>query len=84
MLAGEPLVPEFIQDAATPEALGAAVLAYLDDPARVARLRHRFAELHATLRRQADDRAAEAVLALAGAAPGSAPAHEHRREYAAS
>ena len=57
---------------------------YLDDPARVVRLQRRFTELHATLRRQADDRAAEAVLALAGAAAGSAPAHGHRREYAAS
>jgi lipid-A-disaccharide synthase len=72
LLAGEPLVPEFIQGAATPQALGAAVLAYLDDPARVERLRRRFGELHALLRRDADERAAEAVLALAGAAPGRA------------
>nr|AQQ74530.1 hypothetical protein [uncultured bacterium] len=70
LLAGERLVPEFIQDAVTPEALGAAVLSYLDDPGRVNALRERFMALHATLRRGADDRAAEAVLALA-ARPGS-------------
>ena len=71
LLAGEALVPEFIQDAVTPEALGAAVLAYFNDPERVMRLRRRFTELHEQLRREADDRAAEAVLGLVARAPAA-------------
>ncbi len=66
LLAGEKVVPEFIQDAATPEALGAALLTYLEDPAAARHVHERFAHLHAQLRQGANDRAAEAVLALAG------------------
>jgi len=66
LLAGERLVPEFIQHAATPEALGGALLGFLDDPERSRRIHQRFASLHAALRQGADERAAEAVLALAG------------------
>lgn len=64
LLAGEDLVPEFIQDAATPAAIGAALLESLDAAEQSGRLRGRFAELHAMLRRDADAQAAEAVLAL--------------------
>lgn len=67
LLAGERVVPEFIQDAARPEALGAALLGYLDDPGRAAAAHDRFAALHQALRQGADERAAQAVLALAGA-----------------
>lgn len=62
ILAGEALVPEFIQDDATPEALAGAVLAEWSDD-RSALLK-RFAELHAQLARDAGVRAAEAVLGL--------------------
>jgi lipid-A-disaccharide synthase len=69
VLAGEALVPELIQDAATPEGIEAAVSALLDDAPRQARLRAYFGAQHALLRRNADRRAAEAVLALVGRLP---------------
>ncbi|HEB99877.1 MAG TPA: lipid-A-disaccharide synthase [Thiotrichales bacterium] len=66
LLAGERLVPEFIQDEATGEALGAALLHCLEDqPGREAML-ERFAEIHARLRGGASTRAAAAVLEVAG------------------
>ncbi len=71
LLAGEHIVPEFIQNAASPEALGAALLAYLDDPTRAAAVHDRFSELHEALRRDANERAAEAVLGLVGAGPAA-------------
>lgn len=64
LLAGRELVPELLQDRATPEALGAAVLRYLETPGAVAALQDSFREIHGALRRGADERAAEAVLEL--------------------
>lgn len=64
LLAGRELVPELLQDRATPEALGAAVLRYLETPGAVAALQDSFREIHRALRRGADERAAEAVLEL--------------------
>ncbi|MFZ4759328.1 MAG: lipid-A-disaccharide synthase [Burkholderiaceae bacterium] len=64
ILCHDSVVPEFVQDAATPEAMGAAVLAQLDDPAHAARLAERFAELHTLLRRDCAQRAAEALLSM--------------------
>lgn len=64
ILCNETVVPEFIQDAATPEAMGAALLAQLDDPLLAARLAERFAGLHEILRRDCADRAAEALLEM--------------------
>lgn len=62
LLAGEALVPELLQDAATPAALAEALLGQLEDwPRR----RDRFRALAADLRRDAGGRAAEAVLELA-------------------
>jgi lipid-A-disaccharide synthase len=64
ILAGRRLVPELLQDAATPAALADALLRELDkagaEPEYLAAFRH----LHATLRRNADGCAAEAVAAL--------------------
>ncbi len=68
LLAGERLVPELLQAAANPAALGAEVLRWLESPGDCARLRERFAALGAVLRRQASERAAEVVL---GMLPGS-------------
>ena len=53
-----------LQDEATPETLGADVLHWLRDDAGRERLVARFTELHRTLRRDADERAAEAVAGL--------------------
>ncbi len=63
LLAAELLVPEFIQDAATPEALGEAVLEQLRDGSQQTQ---RFAELHESLRCNASQRAAQGVLQLLG------------------
>ena len=68
LLAGERLVPELLQGAANPAALGAEVLRWLESPDDRTRLRQRFVELGAVLRRQASERAAEVVL---GMLPGS-------------
>jgi lipid-A-disaccharide synthase len=64
ILAREFLVPELIQDAATPEALAQAALAFLDDPQRVAALQGRFEAMHAELRQNTPARAAEALQGL--------------------
>ncbi|MCU0936463.1 MAG: lipid-A-disaccharide synthase [Gammaproteobacteria bacterium] len=64
LLAGRELVPELLQDRATPEGLGTAVLRYLEAPSAVAALQESFRDIHQALRRGADDRAAEAVLEL--------------------
>lgn len=64
LLAGTTLVPEFIQDRATEENLGGAILEYLDNPASVAELTRQFEIIHRMLRRQASDNAAQSVLAL--------------------
>jgi lipid-A-disaccharide synthase len=62
ILCNESLVPEFIQDAATPQAMGAALLAQLDDPVQRARLAERFAEIHEQLRCNCAVRAAQALI----------------------
>ncbi|MEQ6342639.1 MAG: lipid-A-disaccharide synthase [Gammaproteobacteria bacterium] len=64
LLAAKPLVPEFIQDAATPENLGHAILDYLIHPASAVALQETFAGIHASLRQGADQQAADAVLSL--------------------
>ena len=65
LLAGRRLVPEFSQGAVTGAALGAALLAELDDAAHLAELRREFARIHLALRRGGAGRAAEAVLRCA-------------------
>jgi lipid-A-disaccharide synthase len=63
ILAGEFLVPEFLQDAATPAALGQAMFAQLEDDARRALLCERFTAIHETLRRDTPALAADAIEA---------------------
>lgn len=55
------LVPELIQDAATPATLAAAALAWLEQPERVAALQQRFTRLHVELRRASAELATEAI-----------------------
>ena len=50
ILAGEFVVPELLQDAATPDALAHATLAWLDQPSKVTELKERFTRMHETLR----------------------------------
>jgi lipid-A-disaccharide synthase len=63
LLAGRPLVPEFFQEQVRPDVLGPAVLAQLERPDRD-ELTREFEVIHASLRREASQRAAEAVLEL--------------------
>lgn len=55
------VVPERIQDAATPEALASDTLAWLDDAPRRLHLMETFRTLHLSLRQNASARIAEAV-----------------------
>ena len=65
ILSGDFVVPELLQDAATPQALAAAVLDWfhaLDhDAVRMAALHHRFTALHESLRRDTPQLAADAI-----------------------
>ena len=65
LLTGEPLVPEFIQHEASPEALAGAVSGLLDDRGRRTAITDEFAKLRTTLALGADSNAAKAVLGLA-------------------
>ena len=65
LLAGENLFPEFVQDAATPEALAQAALALLEDKARRQAVRARLAQVVDSLGGPgATGRAAEAIVDL--------------------
>ena len=65
LLAGEPVFPEFIQDAATPENLARAALELLKDPARRQAIQSKLGKLVATLGEPgACRRAAEAIVSL--------------------
>lgn len=72
LLTDVPLVPEFMQKNAQPEAIATAVAGMLDDPERRRLISNEFAKLRAELALGADQRAAEAVLELA-----------HQRDHAA-
>lgn len=65
LLAGRELVPEFLQARAVPDAMGEALLKLLEDPAARAAQLEGFKALAGVLKRGADERAADAVLALA-------------------
>jgi lipid-A-disaccharide synthase len=74
ILCNEGLVPEFIQQEATAQALAQAMLKQLDDDALRSRLAIRFEVLHHELRRDCGRRAAEVMLELAHSAPrGASP-----------
>ncbi|MFG6159071.1 lipid-A-disaccharide synthase [Halomonas sp. 1390] len=64
LIARETLVPELIQDAASPEAIAERLGALLDDEAGRQALEARFVEMHAALQRDASRRASEAIEAL--------------------
>jgi lipid-A-disaccharide synthase len=69
LIAREPLVPELIQDAATPEAIAARLDAMLDDAEGRAALEARFAAMHGGLQRDASRRACDAIEALVDKRP---------------
>ena len=65
ILCGDFVVPELIQDAATPQALCAATLQWLDarqhHPEKITALEQRFTALHESLRRNTPQLAADAI-----------------------
>jgi len=64
ILAGERLVPEFVQNKATPGALAEALLALLHDAAAQKTQTERFHEMHAVLSQGTAQKAADAVLGV--------------------
>ena len=65
ILLPEPMVPEFVQNAASPERLATAVRELLDDAPRRAHIRAAFVAEATRLRRGANARAAEVVIRTA-------------------
>lgn len=64
LLSSQELVPELLQDDASAESLGQAVLERLENEAERIRLTEAFSDLHQQLRRTADERAASAISSL--------------------
>lgn len=64
ILAREFLVPELLQDAATPQSLADALWHQLQDVAGAARLKQRFLEMHHSLLRDSAQESAQAILRL--------------------
>jgi lipid-A-disaccharide synthase len=64
LLAGQELVPEFFQEAASAENLAGALARWLEHPADVARVREEFAAIHARLRCDGAERAANEIAEL--------------------
>lgn len=62
ILCNESVVPELLQDAATPAALAEALDAWLTDPDGRARLEQRFTQLHLDLRQDTAAKAAAAII----------------------
>ena len=61
ILCGEFVVPELLQDDATPQKLAKALQVWLDNPGKVAELKARFAQMHEALRRPTGLLVAQAV-----------------------
>lgn len=61
ILCGEFVVPELLQDAATPQALAQGVLDWLGAPERINALQQRFTELHHTLKCDTAQLATDAI-----------------------
>jgi lipid-A-disaccharide synthase len=61
ILCGEFVVPELLQDAATPQALAQSVIEWLDSPERIVALQHRFEAMHHTLKRDTARLATDAI-----------------------
>lgn len=64
LLSNESLVPELIQHEATAENMGQKVLTYFKNPVMMDELNQRFTKIHQTLRQDASQQAADAILQL--------------------
>ncbi|MFM2065164.1 MAG: lipid-A-disaccharide synthase [Pseudomonadota bacterium] len=63
---GDFVVPELIQESATPAAIAAQARAWLDDPARCVQVSARFAALHQRLRQNTARKATDAIAQVLG------------------
>jgi len=66
LLAGKPVVREFIQHDMTAENLGREILSLLEDPQRIADMKEIFSAIHNELRCDASQVAADTVLEISG------------------
>lgn len=66
ILCREFVVPELVQDAATPQALAREALAWLDNPTRCEQVQARFRELHHVLRQDTARQAGDAIAKIIG------------------
>jgi len=73
LLVGRALAPELIQDRCRADLLAPALLAFLDDPLRVAEIEAEYTRVHEGMRHGAADQAAAAVIDLMRAGRTSAP-----------
>ena len=64
LLAGGKLVPEFFQSDCRADILGQGIQNWIDNPASIALLSEKFTELHESLRLNASENAAEAVMTV--------------------
>jgi lipid-A-disaccharide synthase len=76
LLANKPLVPEFFQEAASPQNLADAVARWLEHPAEVDELRREFTRIHENLRRGGAERAAAEIGELVSTWTANASAHD--------
>lgn len=67
ILCSDFVVPEFLQNDATPAAMSDAILAWLDDPLRSAKVAERFTDLHCELLRDTPRLCAEGVAKVLAA-----------------
>ena len=65
ILAGEFLVPELVQEDATPPAVSRAVLDWLQNPARCKQVEARFTEMHHSLKRDTARLVTDAIFEVA-------------------
>lgn len=76
ILCRETLVPELLQDDATPPKLADALERWLNDPAACAAVVERFTELHHSLRQNTAERAAAAILPYLGSRAACQPTRQ--------
>lgn len=64
ILAGKSVVPELLQNEATPEKLSETVLKLVGDKAALEEIRSEFLAIHHTLRQNTEEKAAQAILGM--------------------
>jgi lipid-A-disaccharide synthase len=64
LLAQKMLVPELLQDKASPQSLGNALMNYFENPDQTAEVVAQFESMHLQLKRNASERAADAIAKL--------------------